>query len=386
MADPARLGDTSTDDSGVMAAAPPKYEQTRSLIISQIQSGELIAGAALPSEMRLSENLQVARSTVRQAMASLERDGLVRRIHGKGTFVHEEAAQRLLKPRELFALVLPETETAFYPSLQRSFEGAAAAFHNQVIVCNSNDNLDKQASIVLQLIDLKVAGVAIVPSSSSVTPAFHIRQLQKHDIPVVCCSRPVLGTETPLISIPFEKVGLLAGKKIREAGHRSVAFFSKGATQASAAYEAGLRKSLGSDAKVSVFTASGCAVTDYQSLSEQSDAALDRMLASEYPPSAFFCSFDSLAESLYVLLTQRGLRVPQDVSVVGVGGVFRGGGLSRHLASVTIDEFALGQQAIELLTRMRRNELAIDSRETRELSLAFNVGSTLACVQEVGCT
>lgn len=382
MADIRGFGDASTDDSRTISGTAPKYEQTRELIVSQIQSGELMAGAALPSEIRLSESLQVARSTVRQALASLERDGLVRRIHGKGTFIHEEAAQRLCKPHELFALVLPETETAFYPSLQRSFEGAAAAFHNQVIVCNSNNNLDKQASIILQLIDLKVAGVAIVPATSSATPAMHIRQLQKHDIPVVCCSRPVLGTESPLISIPFEKVGLLAGTEIHKAGHRSVAFFCNSATQASAAYEAGLRKSMGGDATVAVFTPSGCAATDYQSVTEQSAIALDRMLASDQPPTAVFCSFDSLAENIYVLLVQRGLRVPQDISIVGVGGVFRGGGLSRHLASVTIDEYALGEQAIELLTRMRRNDLAIDSRLRRELPLAFSVGSTLACIEE----
>lgn len=385
MVKPIKLDDNSMDDSVLRGVVPPKYEQTRTLIISQILSGELKAGAALPSEIRLSESLQVARSTVRQALSSLERDGLVRRIHGKGTFIHEEAAQRLQSSNELFALVVPETETAFYPSLQRSFEQAAAVFQKQVIICNSHDNLDKQASIILQLIDLNVAGVAIVPTSSMATPAFHIRQLQKHGIPVVCCSRPVLGTESPLISIPFEKVGLRAGKEIRRAGHNNVAFFCCGATPASVAYEAGFRKSLGSDVKISVFAASDCAPTDYQRVTEKCAVALDHMLASDHPPTAIFCSFDSLAESLYVLLTQRGCRVPQDVSVVGVGGVFRGGGLSRHLASVTVDEFSLGEQAIELLARMRRNELAIDAREVRELPVAFSVGSTLAYAHEVSC-
>lgn len=373
------------DDSGITGAVMPKYEQTRALIISQIQSGELEAGAALPSEVRLSENLQVARSTVRQALASLERDGLVRRIHGKGTFIHDEAMQRLDKSSGLFALIVPETEVAFYPSLQRSFEQAAAASHHHVIVCNSHNNLDKQASIILRLIDFGVAGVAIVPTASSATPAFHIRQLQKHEIPVVCCSRPVLGIESPLISIPFEKIGHLAGQEIYRSGHRSVAFFSNTASQASMAYEAGLKKAMGSDAHVAVFTASGCTATDYESATEQCAAALDEMLASDRPPSALFCSFDSLAESLYVQLAQRGLRVPQDISLVGVGGVYRGGGLSRYLASVTIDELALGEQAVELLTRMRRDELPIDSHESRELSLAFSAGSTLACVENVEC-
>ncbi|MFG0260840.1 MAG: hypothetical protein ACF788_00375, partial [Novipirellula sp. JB048] len=55
---------------------------------------------------------------------------------------------------------------------------------------------------------------------------------------------------------------------------------------------------------------------------------------------------------------------------------------SRHLTSVTIDEFSLGERAVELLTRMRRHELAIDSRESRELNLAFSTGNTLARVQQ----
>lgn len=355
----------------------PKYEQLRDYVVAQIESGALKSGAALPSENRLAENLKVARSTVRQALASLEKDGLVLRVHGKGTFVHEEAKQRLRKSQDLFALVLPETETAFYPSLQRSFENAAAELHNQVIVCNSNNDIDKQASAILQLIDLRVAGVAIVPTTKTATPAFHIRQLQKHNIPVVCCSRPVQGVQSPLLSIPFEDIGKLAGEEIRKAGHTHTAFFGSSQSTATDLYLQGFRHALGSDATVDVFVGSGPGI-DHESLSQESDAALDRLFQKPEPPTAIFCGFDSLAETVYMQLTQRRIRVPQDVSIVGFGGVFRGGGLSSHLASVAIDEVSLGEQAIEILERMRRGQIPLDSGEHRQISLSFNYGSTLA--------
>lgn len=374
----------STAASDELVSSQPKYEQLRDFVLAQIQSGALEAGAALPSENRLASMMNVARSTVRQALAGLEQDGLVKRIHGKGTFVSEEAPGQLAQAQDLFALILPETETAFYPSLQRSFESAAAVLHNQVVVCNTHNDVDKQASAILQLIDLRVAGVAIVPTTVTATPAFHIRQLQKQGIPVVCCARPVAGTRAPLLGIPFEAVGQLAGEKIRQAGHRHVGFVSTSRSTATTAYEQGLRKALGRTVQLESFVSSSTRPTDYAQVAAECTAWLDRVYADGRGPTAIFCGFDSLAESLYLMLMQRGLRVPQDVSVVGFGGTRRGGGLSAHLSSVTLDEVGMGQQAIELLARMRRGLLPIEANEQRDLPLDFIPGSTLAPPPSVG--
>ncbi|UUO04538.1 LacI family transcriptional regulator [Blastopirellula sp. J2-11] len=354
----------------------PKYEQLRGYMVSQIESGAIKPGSALPSESKLAESLQVARNTIRQALAALEQEGLIHRIHGKGTFVHDEARQRIRKGLDLLALIVPETDTAFYPSLQRSFEKAAVELHNQVIVCNTNGDIDKQASAILQLIDLRVSGVAIVPTASPVTPALHIRHLQQHGIPVVCCSRAVVGAQTPLLAIPFEEVGRLAGEAIREAGHHRVAYLSKGQSTASTAYEKGFREAMGSKADVSVFVAT-CPPTDYPALQEESAMAIEELFRRDAPPTTLFCSFDSLAEWAYLQVLKLGLRVPEDVSVVGFGGTFRGGGLASQLASVTVDEIGLGTQAVELLTMMRRGEVAIDANESRQLAVSFRNGGTL---------
>ena len=44
-------------------------------------------GTRLPSEPKLAEELGVSRATVRDALRSLEQEGLVRRVHGSGTYV-----------------------------------------------------------------------------------------------------------------------------------------------------------------------------------------------------------------------------------------------------------------------------------------------------------
>lgn len=67
------------------------YRQLHDLIRSQIEHGELKASERIPSEAQLGTGFGVSRITVRQALAELEREGLIDRVPGKGTFVREPA-------------------------------------------------------------------------------------------------------------------------------------------------------------------------------------------------------------------------------------------------------------------------------------------------------
>ena len=68
-------------------SAVPMYRQLAAQIRARIVSGELGDGDRLPSEAQFGERHGVSRVTVRQALADLERDGLLERAPGKGTFV-----------------------------------------------------------------------------------------------------------------------------------------------------------------------------------------------------------------------------------------------------------------------------------------------------------
>src|SRR5882724_7792115 len=180
--------------------ALPKYEQLRARLIGEVAAGRLRPGDILPPEPVIAERMNVARSTVRQALAQLEQNGLVRRVRGKGTFIHEDAHMRLRSGLDAFALVLPDTQKGYYPSLLSGFEAAAGALRSQVLVVSTSNDACKQADGILQLIDKKVAGAAIVPAMSPPTPAYQIRQLQQHQIPVVLCHRSVEGVRAPVLA------------------------------------------------------------------------------------------------------------------------------------------------------------------------------------------
>jgi GntR family transcriptional regulator len=66
----------------------PLYYQVEQILRSRIESGELSVGQLIPTELELTGEFDVSRSTIRQAIGALEIDGLVRRERGRGTFVN----------------------------------------------------------------------------------------------------------------------------------------------------------------------------------------------------------------------------------------------------------------------------------------------------------
>ncbi|MDR0952238.1 MAG: GntR family transcriptional regulator [Oscillospiraceae bacterium] len=72
----------------------PLYSQLVNIVRRNIAAGTLAPGELLPSEAELCRAFDVSRSTVRQAIGSLEAEGLVVRKQGRGTFVAEPKMRR----------------------------------------------------------------------------------------------------------------------------------------------------------------------------------------------------------------------------------------------------------------------------------------------------
>ena len=86
-----------------MEATRPKYERLKDYLTAELTAGRLRPGDALPSEPKLAESLQVARNTVRQALNDLEQQGLVRRVKGRGTYIHDDARRHMKRGLDAFA-------------------------------------------------------------------------------------------------------------------------------------------------------------------------------------------------------------------------------------------------------------------------------------------
>lgn len=357
----------------------PKHERLRAHLVRAIKDGQLRPGDAIPTETELALSTRMSRNTVRQALSHLEQNGLIRRVPGRGTFVHESASQYLKESIDLFALVLPDARSAYYPSLQRGFNEASSKVQGQVVVCETDNDLFRQADVLLQLMDRKVAGVAIVPITIPATSAHQIRVLHDQGVPVVFCHRRLENIQAPLITFSGPEVGQLAGKALLAKGHRRIAFFGGVPTKLAEQYEQGLKDTLDQEGvelpPEFIFHSNAFKITPEHEQEVQRN--LEQLLKHPSPPTAIFCTFDSEAELVYLLLTQKGIRIPVDISLIGFGGTFRPSALAKRLTSVTVDEEELGRMAVKLLGEMRRGNRRLNDVTEIFMPLTVSNGETL---------
>lgn len=81
----------------------PIYEQIEEQIKSQIMTGELVEGDALPSMRVLAKDLKISIITTKRAYEDLERDGFITSVTGKGSFV-KGINSDMVKENMMFAI------------------------------------------------------------------------------------------------------------------------------------------------------------------------------------------------------------------------------------------------------------------------------------------
>jgi GntR family transcriptional regulator, arabinose operon transcriptional repressor len=360
-----------------------KHRQLRSELLGQIATGQFRPGDALPSEHQLAELMSVSRTTVRQTLGDLEREGLVHRVQGKGTFVAERPNDQPVPRTASLALIVPDVATGYFPTLVAGFDQAANEVGRPIVVCNTHNEVDKQANYLMRLIDQRVAGALLCPSTRDVTPAYQVRLVQEAGIPVVLLHRGVPDTQAPVLELPTVEIGRRAGRLVAEAGHRHVAYLASHRYTASESYERGFREAIVAaggelpEHMIDYGNLTRFDAEDWQSFEQYLEGVLARMLSGSRRPTALFASFDPVAEMVYLIVGRMGLKVPEDLSIVCFGGDRREGAIARRLTAITVDEADTARQAVELLVEMQSGRRSLNDQDIRPMPLGLSTGQTL---------
>jgi len=362
------------------AITRPKVMRVREYVLNQLAIGTLSQGDALPTESELAKELEVGRHSVREAIGELDRSGVVQRVQGKRTCVSRQSNSEAHPAKKVnaYALVLPETiVSGLYPSLIWGFGQKARESRQESLMVETDGDLATQGDVIFRLLHIKVSGIAIVPAHAPM-PDHQLEVLRAHKIPVVFCHRHTANLDAPLVRWSAEEAGRVAAATLADLGHTEIVLLSAAFGVPVDRYILGMRSEL---------TSRGIAFSHSQvffgkhhlhSTDEQEwDELSGRVLDGINRPTAVFCCDDSVSEHLYLAAMQRGLRVPEDLSIIGFGPKWRDGALRTKLAAVTIDEVDIGRHAIQLIDEMREGTRPLDSNEVVTVPLGLSEGSSL---------
>jgi LacI family transcriptional regulator len=240
-------------------------------------------------------------------------------------------------------LIVPDTFNPYFAEVAQGVEIVAFERGYVVILCHSNYDLDKEIQYVDVLSSERAAGVIWIPATSSFLPGEH---LQAYHIPFVILDR-VVGREN-ILSVVADNFygGYLATQHLLSLGHQRICCITR---------PVGLDHS---NARLRGYTT---ALTDHgYSLDECSlvvggyrfedgrQAAL-KILSTPERPTAIFAYNDLMAIGALRASRELGLRVPEDLSVVGFDDIPAAAFTFPPLTSVRQPKLAMGKRAVELL-------------------------------------
>jgi LacI family transcriptional regulator len=277
------------------------------------------------------------------AQATLAR---VRQAIDELGFVRNESARQLRAGHSrTIGLIVLDITNPFFTDMARGVEDAASAAGLSVILCNSDDDPDKEARYMELLVEQRVQGVLVVPSGDEAQLA---GLAARRDIPVVLVDHHLPRPDGCSVSVDDVAGGALAVRHLLELGHRRIAYVGGGGSAQVEDRRRGARQAAhqwGADhASVASLEVASLNVAGGREAAHQLAAFPDGDR-----PTAAFCANDLLALGLVQEWTSGGRAVPGDLSVVGYDDIEFAGSAGIPLTSVRQPRHELGQVAAAMV-------------------------------------
>jgi LacI family transcriptional regulator len=239
-------------------------------------------------------------------------------------------------------LVVLDVGNPFFVEVARGVEDVVSDRDHAVILCNSGESPEKESRNLRVLAEQRVRGVLITPAGEDTSP---LERLRERGIAVVLVDHSASGD---LCSVAVDDVagGDLAVSHLISRSARRIAFVTgPPAIRQCADRRKGARRALRT-AGLPVRSLEDVVVPEMNAHGGR--LAAEKLLSGELP-EAVFCANDLLALGVLRALLQAGVRVPDDVALIGYDDIEFTSAAAVPLSSVRQPTYQLGKIATELL-------------------------------------
>ena len=263
-------------------------------------------------------------------------------------FYPDSSARTLGSGRSgLYGLIISDITNPYFPELVKAFETVAAEYGKDVLIANTDYDPKRMEMCVARMLQRKVDGVAIMTSELDERL---ILEFSHRQIPTV-----FMDTPTGMQGVATVRVDYAAGVKeamnhLISLGHERIAFISgpmglNSAKQRAESFTQTLKKN-------GLMEGEGM-MQEGNHRVDGGHEAMKRLLALEVRPTALLCSNDLTAIGAMGAIHEAGLRIPEDISIVGFDGIELSGYTQPALTTLHVPRSELAATAFRALLRER---------------------------------
>ncbi|HDX9577516.1 TPA: LacI family DNA-binding transcriptional regulator [Bacillus pseudomycoides] len=314
----------------------------------------------------------VAKSTVSRylnggSVSDVTKEKIKRAIQETGYVPNTFAQSLKAKKTNIIGTIVPRLDSYASSLTLIGVDEQLKELNYQMLISNSNQDLEREIEIIYTLANQKVAGIILL--ATQVTDQ-HIEAFRKIDIPVLLVGQQ----HKEVYSFIHDDSGAAyhIGQYILEKGHRRIGYL--GVAEHDIAV--GVNRKQGF--KKAVGTKSDCEVKYYETSFNIEDAIETASeIIGEFQPSILVCATDNIALGALKAAYMKGLRVPEDLSITGFGGYQVTGVIHPALTTVKFYYKEVGQMAarniVKLINEEEIEQVSISEYEIIERESVDNI-------------
>jgi LacI family transcriptional regulator len=287
---------------------------------------------------------------------------IAQELHYRPDFI---ARSLVMKRTKTLGLVITTISNPFYIELAQGIEATARGLGYNIILCSTHHDLSAEKQYIDMLRSKGVDGI-IFTSAHIGDP--NIVALAEEAFPIVLVNRrtyhPIVKEKVDYIGVDNILGGFLAVEHLIRLGHQRIGVIG-GSSESSVGLERleGGKKALkayGLEKREDYFL-------DGDFLKESGYRGGKRFLQMAEPPTAIFATNDYMALGTLQAIAEEGLRIPEDIALVGFNNIEFTGLKGIELTTIGQKKFEMGALAVKTL--VERIEGGEGKPPTREISL-----------------
>jgi LacI family transcriptional regulator len=277
----------------------------------------------------------------------------------------------------LFGVIVENITNPFFPELIQSFEEIAVANGYEILVSSTNSDAAVLTQCVRRMLERKVEGVAVLTFGEE-EPV--LEQLMHHDVPMVLAEFRLDNPKTSTILLDYSTGIHAAVSHLAQLGHSRIAFLAGPHSLHSAiTRENDFRAAM----EASGLDIQKKWIIECDHMLKGGVAGFQKLQALVARPSAIVCSNDMTAIGVLRAAYMEGMRVPHDLSVIGLDDIAFAEYTLPPLTTIRLSRADLARAAFEALRQQAEDP--INPRMQREFLVSTSLvvrGSTAAPAAE----